>query len=396
MMFWRLLRQMIVQGRGRLAVALVALVSGATVSAALLNLEFDAERKITRELRTLGPNVLVRTASAPGAADDAGAVVGGEALDALLATDNETGWRHKAASTERGAESGEVSALVPSLYVIVRTGSDTTLVLSGTWLDAYPRLAPWWRVEGAWVTDRNDAAVCLVGHQVAARLLLRPGSSIELRYANRTATLRVAGIVSAGGPEDDQVFANLQVAQQLSGLPGKVSMVQMSVTGSPQQVDRFSAQLAGRLPGLEVRPLRQIAQAEGQLLARVHSLLFWSVGLILALTALCVLSTTAALAVERRADVGLMKALGGEMNRIIRLFLAEAGLLGAAGGLIGAMLGALLSAWIGRRVFGTAASLRPEIIPLIVAVMVAVALMGALPLRLLSHVRPAAVLRESE
>jgi predicted lysophospholipase L1 biosynthesis ABC-type transport system permease subunit len=37
-----------------------------------------------------------------------------------------------------------------------------------------------------------------------------------------------------------------------------------------------------------------------------------------------------------------------------------------------------------------------EVIPLIIAVMVAVALMGALPLRLLSHVRPAAVLRESE
>jgi len=383
MMFWRLLRQMIVQGRGRLGVALVALVSGATVSAALLNLEFDAERKITRELRTLGPNVMVRPSAAPGAANDTAATFGGESLDALLAT-------------RSSAEAGEVSALAPSLYVIVRAGSDTNLVLAGTWLDAFPRLAPWWRVDGAWVTDRNDAAVCLVGHQAAARLLLRPGSALELHYADRTAALRVAGIVSTGGPEDDQVFVNLPVAQQLSGLPGKVSMVQMIVGGSPQQVERFSAGLAARLPGLDVRPLRQIAQAEGQLLARVHDLLFWSVGLILTLTSLCVLSTTAALAVERRADVGLMKALGGGMNRIVRLFLAEAGLLGAAGGLAGAMLGGLLSAWIGRRVFGTAASLRPEVIPLIVAVMVAVALLGALPLRLLSHVRPAAVLRESE
>src|SRR5271156_2366507 len=193
MMLWRLLRQMIVQGRGRLAVALVALVSGATVSAALLNLEFDAERKITRELRTLGPNVMVRTAASPGAADDSAAVFGGEALDTLLATPT-------------GGGAGQVSAMVPSLYVIVRAGSDTSLVLSGTWLDAFPRLAPWWRVDGAWVTDRNNAGVCLIGHQAAARLQLRPGSSLELRYANRSAQLRVAGIVSAGGPEDDQVF----------------------------------------------------------------------------------------------------------------------------------------------------------------------------------------------
>jgi putative ABC transport system permease protein len=383
MMFWRLLRQMIVQGRGRLAVALVALVSGATVSAALLNLEFDAERKITRELRTLGPNVMVRNAAAPGAADDAGTVFGGKGLDTLLAI-------------RTGGEAGEVSALAPSLYAIVRAGSDTNLVLAGTWLDAYPRLAPWWRVDGAWVKDRNDTGVCLVGHQAGARLMVRPGSLMEVRYADRTATLRVAGVVATGGPEDDQVFVNLPVAQILSGLPGKVSVVQLNVGGSPQQVENFSAGLAARLPGLEVRPLRQMALAEGQLLARVHDLLFWSVALILTLTSLCVLSTTAALAVERRADVGLMKALGGGMNRIIRLFLAEAGLLGAAGGVAGALLGALLSAWIGRRVFGTATTLRPEVIPLIVAVMVAVALLGALPLRLLSHVRPATVLRESE
>jgi putative ABC transport system permease protein len=384
MMFWRVLRQMIVRGRGRLAVALVALVSGATVSAALLNLEFDAERKFTHELRSLGPNVLVRSAIPPGAPDEPGAVFGGEALDTLLAI-------------RTGGGAREVSGMAPSLYVIVRSpGPDTSFVLAGTWLDAYPRIAPWWSVNGAWVTDRTDAGVCLVGQQAAARLRVRPGRTLELRYAERGATLRVAGIVSTGGPEDDQVFANLPVAQQLAGLPGKVSVVQMSVGGPPQQVERYAAQLAARLPGLEVRPLRQIAQAEGQLLARVHALLFWSVGLILALTSLCVLSTTLALAIERRADVGLMKALGGQMTRIARLFLAEAGLLGATGGIAGAVLGTLLSAWIGRRVFGTATTLRLEVIPLILAVMVAVALVGALPLRLLGHVRPGSVLRESE
>src|SRR5277367_444520 len=118
-MFWRLLRQMIRQGRGRLAVALVALVSGATVSAALLNLEFDAERKITRELRTLGPNVLVREATAAGAAgasDDAGAVFGGEQLETVLGTRS---------GAETSVVAGDVSALAPSLYVIVRAGSDT-------------------------------------------------------------------------------------------------------------------------------------------------------------------------------------------------------------------------------------------------------------------------------
>jgi len=392
-MFWRLLRQMIVQGRGRLAVALVALVSGATVSAALLNLEFDAERKISRELRTLGPNVLVRAPSPAGTAggapvEEVAAVFGGEPLETLLAL--------RPAAANGNVQDAEITALAPSLYVIVRAGGDTRVVLAGTWLDALPRLEPSWQLEsGAW-PNRRDEGACVVGHRAAARLQVRAGSALDLRYADRTTSLRVAGVVATGGSEDDRVFVNLGAAQQLAGLPGKVSVMQMAVTGTPQQVEQFAARLAGRLPGLEVRPLRQIAQAEVSLLGRVHALLFWSVGLILALTALCVLSTTTALAMERRADVGLMKALGGGMNKVIRLFLAEAGLLGALGGIAGAILGTLLSAWIGREVFGTTTSLRPEVIPLILAVMIAVALLGALPLRLLTHVRPASVLRESE
>ena len=384
MMFWRVLRQMLFEGRGRLAVALVALVSGATVSAALLNLEFDAERKFTRELRTLGPNVLVRALLPAGSPEEAGAVFSSEALEAALAVPGEP---------TRGNRGAEVSAWAPYLYVIVRAGSDTPLVLAGTWLDAAQRLTPWWQVDGAWVRDRTNLTLCLVGHQAAARLLVRPGSTLEVRYGERSASLQVAGVISTGGPEDDQIFVNLPAAQQLAGLPGKISVAQLSVVGTPEEVERFAPQLGARITGVEVRPLRQIAQAEGQLLARVQTLLFWSVGLILVLTSLCVLSTTAALAVERRADVGLMKALGGEMTRIVRLFLAEAGFLGAAGGLIGCVLGTLLSAWVGRRVFGAAVSLRLEVIPLILAVMVAVALLGALPLRLLSHVRPAVVLR---
>ena len=381
-MFWRVLKQMILRGRGRLAVALVALASGATASAALLNLEFDAERKFSHELRTLGPNYLVRSAVPPGSNDEPGAVFGEEALEPLVRAAHEDA---------PGME------LAPILYVIARSpGGETSLVLAGTWLDEYPRIAPWWSVNGGWVKDRADTSGCLVGQQAAARLRVRPGSPLELRYAERTAKLRVAGIVSTGGAEDDQVLANLVAAQQLAGLPGKISVAEVSVPGSPREVGEKVAKLAPQLQGLEIRPLRQIAEAEGQLLARVQDLLFWSVGLILVLTSLCVLSTTLALAVERRADVGLMKALGGEMTRIVRLFLMEAGLLGAVGGTAGAVLGTLLSVWIGRQVFGTATSLRVEVIPLILAVMVAVALLGALPLRLLSHVRPGTVLRESE
>ncbi len=106
----------------------------------------------------------------------------------------------------------------------------------------------------------------------------------------------------------------------------------MSVSGTAASIGAYAAQLASSLPGYDVRPIRQVTEAEGNLLQRTRLLIASIVVLILALTALCVLATMAALAMERREDVGLMKALGGSIARIVGLFLAEVGVLGAAGG----------------------------------------------------------------
>jgi putative ABC transport system permease protein len=200
-------------------------------------------------------------------------------------------------------------------------------------------------------------------------------------------------VVTAGGTEDNQVFVNLPVAQKLARLSGQVEFVMLSVAGSTNSIADFQKHLAAALPGLEVRPIRQIAEAEGELLNRIRLLIFATVLLILVLTALCVLATMAALAMERREDVGLMKALGGSISRILGLFLAEVGILGAVGGVLGYLVGIELSAWMGERVFGAAISPRLDVLPLTVALMVGVALAGALPLRLLGKVRPAVILR---
>ncbi len=58
-MFWRIWWRLLRGSRARLAVAFLAVASGATVCAALLNLQFDADRKLTREFRTLGANIIV-------------------------------------------------------------------------------------------------------------------------------------------------------------------------------------------------------------------------------------------------------------------------------------------------------------------------------------------------
>jgi putative ABC transport system permease protein len=101
----------------------------------------------------------------------------------------------------------------------------------------------------------------------------------------------------------------------------------------------------------------------------------------------------AGLALERRRDVGLMKALGGPVGRIMRFFFAEATAIGVAGGIVGFIVGIALSEWIGESLFSVSITPRLIVLPATLALMVLVSLAGALPLRLLGRVRPSDILR---
>jgi putative ABC transport system permease protein len=372
-MFLRILWKLLGASRGRLAVALIALTSGAAVCSALLNVNLDAERKLTQEFRTLGANVVIAPAASGGGSE------------AALAD---------AAVLERIAALNlpHLVATAPYLYVAANSGSQP-VILAGTWFDQVAKMNSWWKIEGAWVTSRDDLEHCLVGFTAARQLGLVPGGSVQLRSGERNVSLTVSGIVTTGGAEDNQILTNLDSAQTLAGLPGRVSLVQLSVSGTAREIEAATRTLAENLPGLDVRPVRQIAAAEGTILKRIQGLLFWTIALILVLSMMGVLASMAALAMERRRDVGLMKALGGTVPRIMRLFLAEAGALGALGGLLGFLVGALLARWMGERIFGVAISPRLEVLPITIALTIGVALAGASPLRLLGRVRPAEILR---
>jgi putative ABC transport system permease protein len=370
-MFLRILWKLLGASRGRLAVALIALTSGAAVCSALLNVNLDAERKLTQEFRTLGANVVI----APPAGGSEASLADAGVLDRIAAL-----------------RVPQIVATAPYLYVAANSGSQP-VILAGTWFDQVAKMNSWWKLEGGWVSSRDDNEHCLVGFTAARQLGLAPGSSVQLRSGDRNISLTVAGIVTTGGAEDNQILTNLDSAQALADLSGRVSLVQLSVSGTPSEIEGVTRRLADNLPGLDIRPVRQIAAAEGKILERIRGLIFWTIALILVLSMLGVLASMAALAMERRRDVGLMKALGGTVPRIMRLFLAEAGTLGAVGGLVGFLLGVVLARWIGERIFGVVISARFEVLPITIALTVGVALAGAFPLRLLGRVRPAEILR---
>jgi len=143
-----------------------------------------------------------------------------------------------------------------------------------------------------------------------------------------------------------------------------------------------------------VRAIRRVADSEGQILSHVSSLLWLVTLAALAAAALAVAATSATSVLERRSEIGIMKAIGATNTVVAGLFLAEQLMLAVVGGAIGFLLGAAMARALGESVFGRPAPLHILLLPIVIAVSAAVAVVGSLiPLRRAAHFDPAPILR---
>jgi putative ABC transport system permease protein len=375
-MFGRLLWQLIRGNRGRLAVAFVAIISGAAAVSALLNMEFDVRRKFEQEFRGLGANLVVSAAAAPGSSDR-------PLLDSTAVQ----------ATVSAHAPKGTVAA--PFVYIVAHA-QQRPVVLAGTWLDLAPQLSPWWALDRGSIQARDDQSHCIAGATAAKLLGVTSGSELQLEYGvpqTRQMACTISQVITTGSEEDTQIFASLLAVQNLAGVGNRIELMKLRVPGTPDAIKAFAEQLPSAMPGIQASPIHEIPATEGALLHRIRLLVFSMSTLLLILTAICVLGTMAALAAERRNDVGLMKALGGSIQRIVALFLAELTVLGVAGGVLGYIAGIGLTFWIGEKVFGVRVSPRPEVFLITILLMLVVTLVGVIPLRSLGRVKPAVILR---
>jgi putative ABC transport system permease protein len=201
-------------------------------------------------------------------------------------------------------------------------------------------------------------------------------------------------VVSSGGPEDDQVFLPLEALQQLTGLSGKISLVEMRISGASNEVEAAVSGLSRTFPSLEVRPVREIVQSEGRVLSTIRGLMLALAALILGVVLLCVMATVSTIVLERAKEVAVMKALGASDRALFGLLLTEIGALGLAGGLVGFALGALISRRLGVDLFGAALDTDwHALLPVLGAALLASALPALLPVWSVRGIDPSRVLR---
>ena len=159
-------------------------------------------------------------------------------------------------------------------------------------------------------------------------------------------------------------------------------------------VSSIAYELERSVPGSEARVVRRIADSEGNVLRRISGLMALIAIMAILGSALTVTSALTTSVLERRSEIGLLKAMGAGSPRVVGLFVCEAVMVGAIGGLIGALGGALLARVISTSVFGAPVAIRPLSIPLAVAAALLITCAGCVvPVRRILRFRPMEVLR---
>lgn len=371
---------------GRIGVAVLAVVLGASLVAALSTLSLALGGKVRQELRAYGANILVTPRAAAFQVGAGGLGFGEVAEEKYLSEDD-------LAALAPFEASGEVLGYAPFLYTTVEVEGEP-VILGGTWFDQVRRVSPWWQVEGSWIEGREDGASVILGRQVAGRLKKGAGETIVLRHRDANRSLRVVGVVSTGEVEDDQIFTSLRVVQELTRRPGAIARLEVSAVAEKRPLTAIAKAIEETLPGAQARTLAQIAQGEGSILAKVELLMALVTGMVLLASAMVVMSTMTATVLERIQEIGLMKALGATNRRIVTLFLTEALLIALAGGVLGYGVGILLGGLIGQSVFETFLAPQPLAFPITMVIALGVTFLASLlPVRRAAAVDAAITLK---
>jgi putative ABC transport system permease protein len=425
-----------------------ALALGMAVATAALSVSLDVGDRLAHEFRSLGANLLVtpQADSLPleiGGVDYRPVNTGAYLPESDLPKLKTIFWHNNiiafapilesAVTIEETDPPPDISALASGRY-LGDHGRLTRFQLLGTWaqhritlpegsefLTGIENTNPWWHVRGRWFAD--DAPECVLGNNLSKRLRLSVGSklkAIEERQGTDEWPVReltIVGLLETGGLEDDAVIAPIAVAQQIAGKPGQYRQLYVSAltkpeddfgrrdpaTMKPDELERWSCSpyvssiaysIKRVLPGADVRVIRRVAEGEGRVLTRVRTLLWLVTFAALLAAALAVGASSAASVIERRTEIGLMKALGAGSGMVGFLLAAEQLLLAFVGGGVGYALGIVLARLVGEKIFGAAPQPSLLVLLVIVGLAAVVTLLGsAIPLRRASRYEPAPILR---
>jgi len=267
-------------------------------------------------------------------------------------------------------------------------------------------------IAGRSLRDSHLRGGAVLGGGLVKNLKLSQGDAFTLtaqtpRGQTNAVDLQLEGWIPMADPFSGRrmMAIRLSYAQELLRMPGRVTEYAVQVT-DVRRIDQVAAAARAALgPDVEVHTWLELQPLYRDLIRRTL-FVFSTVSLVLfAIVVTGIVNVMAMTVYERVREIGTTMALGMRRRRILRLFLAEGGLLGLWGSLGGAGLGWAAVAIAGAlgvpfKAPGATGTMPmyPSVSPAFLLLVVSVAVLGALlaalyPAWRASRMRPADALR---
>jgi len=231
-----------------------------------------------------------------------------------------------------------VSPVVSGPAFASRGNSNKSVVLLGVQPDAYGRVVKMndYMTRGRFDFTGSDT---LIGIDLAQDLGVTVGDKLRVTSAGgRSETLVITGLFDMGNRDLNGrwVFITLKLAQTLLDLPGGVSNIDLTVKdlfGANQVADAVRAQT-----GLTVDSWMQTNS--GLLNALNNQTMSNNLirSFVIIIVALGISSVLVVSVVQKRREIGILRAMGTGRRRIMTVFLLQGGLVGLVGSVLGSVL----------------------------------------------------------
>ena len=424
-MFWQMVKGALIRQRGRFILIALTVALGVSLATAMLNVMFDIGEKVNQELKAFGANIMVTPRNSMVLKDLYG-------VETTTSTHREYLEEEDLGNIKTIFWTNNIVAFAPSLTTSITLADGEREQLFGTWFEhtltlptdetyttGVKFMKSWWHIDGDWADDAQQDEV-LVGAKLAQKLGVSAGSTLSYTKEDGTeGTLRVMGVVSGGGNEENQIVGALSLAQNLAHAEGKIDQVEVSAMTTPENdlarkaaenpkslsqaeydiwyctsyVGSIAYQIEEVMQNAAAHPVRQIAESEGKILDKTQLLMLLITVLSLLSSSLGVSNLISANIMERSRELGLLKALGATNIAVVLSVLAEIFIAGIIGGVFGYFVGLGFAQLIGETVFGSGIAVNPYVVPLIAVLMSLVLIIGSVPaIRMLLSLHPAEVL----
>lgn len=238
-----------------------------------------------------------------------------------------------------------VSPMVSGSGLALRGEATQAIALMGVELDRYDRIVGL-RSKVVSGVARLDPGEAILGRDLASDLGVRVGDRVTLQTTvgsrNVSDAVRVTALVDLGVRDLNRrtVIVPLRAAQSLLGLPGGATVLDMTLK-DVWAANELAQELRQRYPYKVESWQENNAQLVSALNAQSVSTALIR-GVVMIVVVLGIASVLVVSVVQKRREIGILRAMGTTRGQVLRVFLLQGAVVGALGSALGIVLAVLL------------------------------------------------------